>query len=35
MTTEQVIGFTIIGIVLFVAVGVVCYVLGYDAGSDE
>ncbi len=35
MTTEQIIGFTIIGVVLFVAVGVVCYVLGYDAGRGE
>jgi hypothetical protein len=35
MTTEQVIGFTIIGFVLFVAVGVVCYVLGYEAGRGK
>jgi hypothetical protein len=35
MTTEQIIGFSIIGIVLFVAVGVVCYVLGYEAGRGE
>ena len=35
MTTEQIIGFSIIGFVLFVAVGMVCYVLGYEAGSDE
>ena len=35
MTTEQIIGFALIGIVLFVAVGVVCYVLGYDAGRGE
>ena len=35
MTTEQIIGFAIIGVVLFVAVGVVCYVLGYEAGRDK
>ena len=35
MTTEQIIGFTLIGVVLFVAVGVVCYVLGYEAGRGE
>ena len=35
MTTEQIIGFTVIGIILFVAVAVVCYVLGYEAGRSE
>ena len=35
MTTEQIIGFVLIGLILFVAVAVVCYVLGYEAGSDE
>ena len=35
MTTEQIIGFSIIGVVLFVAVAVVCYVLGYEAGRGE
>ena len=34
MTTEQIIGLALVGFVSF-AVGVVCYVLGYDAGSDE
>ena len=35
MTTEQIIGFTLIGIILLVAVGVVCYVLGYEAGRGK
>ena len=35
MINEQIIGFALIGIVLFVAVGVVCYVLGYEAGRGE
>lgn len=35
MTIDQIIGFAIIGVVLFVAVGVVCYVLGYEAGRGE
>ena len=35
MTTEQIIGFFIIDVVLFVAVGVVCYVLGYEAGRGK
>lgn len=35
MTIDQIIGFVLIGLILFVAVGMVCYVLGYEAGSDE
>lgn len=35
MTTEQIIGFALIGIMLFVAVGVVCYVIGYEAGRGK
>jgi hypothetical protein len=35
MTTEQIIGFAIIDIILFVAVAVVCYVLGYEAGRGK
>jgi hypothetical protein len=34
MTTEQIIGLALVGLVSF-AVGVVCYVLGYDAGRGE
>ena len=35
MTTGQIIGFAIIGFVLLVAVGLTCYVLGYDMGRGE